>query len=468
MLTLSKAQLQTAVLEALQSWSNLNGNETNLLTDLLLVRQARQIIGSDMPPAQRLATNQVLFEAIEALKKQDQTSAQILSQRFIDNETILMVAHRHGLSEDQVKRRQRLAIRSLAQIIEEQEEKLRREHAESLLRQLPPAGYDQLFGMQPAKAELVQKVSQPDAPWIVSVVGLGGIGKTSLVDTAVRQMIEQHAFDDVLWVRDEPDADPDHAPEATWSRLVAKLTEHFCPDAQENIPLQQQAAQLRHTLRHRQALIVIDNLERNSDVAYLSEQLLAFVNPSKFLLTSRVRLPASGSVFSLFLPELPMADCLQLIRHQAVASGLEELATAGDEVLQQILKVTGGNPLAIKLVVGLATVLPLPEILVDLVEAKSLEIEQMYRNIYWAAWRMLSENAQLLLEMMPMAAGVGAKPEQLMAVSGLEKGQLWPAITELVNRSLLEVRGTIWERRYGIHQLTDSFLRTEIIHWPKT
>lgn len=68
--------------------------------------------------------------------------------------------------------------------------------------------------------------------------------------------------------------------------------------------------------------------------------------------------------------------------------------------------------------------------------------------------------------MMPLAAGVGVKPEQMQAMSGLAEQQLWPAITELVNRSLLEVRGTTWERRYGIHRLTESFLRTEIIHWP--
>jgi hypothetical protein len=30
----------------------------------------------------------------------------------------------------------------------------------------------------------------------------------------------------------------------------------------------------------------------------------------------------------------------------------------------------------------------------------------------------------------------------------------------------LEVRGTVWERRYGIHRLTQTFLCTEIIEWP--
>ena len=40
------------------------------------------------------------------------------------------------------------------------------------------------------------------------------------------------------------------------------------------------------------------------------------------------------------------------------------------------------------------------------------------------------------------------------------------AILELVQYSLLEVRGNAQERRYAIHQLTNAFLQTEIIHWP--
>ena len=67
---------------------------------------------------------------------------------------------------------------------------------------------------------------------------------------------------------------------------------------------------------------------------------------------------------------------------------------------------------------------------------------------------------------MPLVAEPGALPEQMLTISGLPEGKFWPAVTELVSRSLLEVRGTLHERRYGIHRLTETFLRTEIIHWP--
>ncbi len=74
---------------------------------------------------------------------------------------------------------------------------------------------------------------------------------------------------------------------------------------------------------------------------------------------------------------------------------------------------------------------------------------------------------QALLQAMPLVSGAGATADYLQEISGLSAGQLWPAIQELRKRSLLEVRGDIREKRYGIHRLTETFLRTEIIHWPE-
>jgi hypothetical protein len=130
-----------------------------------------------------------------------------------------------------------------------------------------------------------------------------------------------------------------------------------------------------------------------------------------------------------------------------------------------IFRVTGGNPLALKMVTSLAAVLPLPAVLADLGRGRAGPIEDLYRNIYWEAWRALSDEARALLQAMPLVSEAGALPKQLLAISGLSEADLWPAITELVSRSLLEVRGTMQERRYGIHRLTETFLRTEIIDW---
>jgi hypothetical protein len=226
-------------------------------------------------------------------------------------------------------------------------------------------------------------------------------------------------------------------------------------------------AQLRQMLKAMPHLIIIDNLESVNDMALFVNALNDFANPSRFLLTTRARLSPSSAVYNLTLSQLTLADTIQLIRSQAKTVGLTDLLQADADDLAAIYHVTGGNPLAIKLVVGLATVLPLPQVLADLTRAQSVEIEQMYRHIYWQAWKTLSQPAQMMLEMMPLASGIGIRPAQMQAMSGLPDEKFWPAVTELANHSLLEIHGSIWERRYSIHRLTESFLHTEIIHWPE-
>ena len=165
--------------------------------------------------------------------------------------------------------------------------------------------------------------------------------------------------------------------------------------------------------------------------------------------------------------ELSKEDTFSLIRQQARLRGQNDLAEASEDKLQVIYDVAGGNPLAIKLVVGLTDVYPLTSILADLKKAKTREVSDLYIQIYWYAWNSLSEHGQALLEVMPMVSMIGVTPEKLSVMSGLEEEKLWLAISELVNRSLLDVRGTTWERRYTIHRLTESFLFTEIIRWPE-
>ena len=84
------------------------------------------------------------------------------------------------------------------------------------------------------------------------------------------------------------------------------------------------------------------------------------------------------------------------------------------------------------------------------------------------AWHVLSQRGQTLLQMMPMAGKDGMQSEQMAAVSNLSNRDLHAAIQELVQFSLLEVYNISLDlRRYGIHRLTDSFLRTDIIHWSR-
>lgn len=121
----------------------------------------------------------------------------------------------------------------------------------------------------------------------------------------------------------------------------------------------------------------------------------------------------------------------------------------------------GGNPLALKLVVGMTARFPLPQVLSDLGRPQLGQVEAMYVRIFAAAWEAVSQSARVLLGGMPLVGEHGGNAAHLLAVSGLGEAEFWAALNELLGRSLLEMRGTASERRYGLHALTRSFLLSQ-------
>jgi len=459
--------LQPAIHKSLSTWGELSSTEEELLGFLLLVRARRESHGNNSNPLElRRATNEVLLDAIEQLAVQDEREADILRFRFMEGRITRRVAYKVHASTDQVNRWQRSAISNLTQIIYGQEIALRDQRRLTLESSIPAPPYSRLFGFERVQSEIADQLIRGDGAWIVAIIGIGGIGKTSLADAAVRDTIDSLAFDKILWSRVNARtlSGERREPGECFERLLTDLAQQLWPST----PLATTAEiqqRLRLTLREKPHLVVIDNLVSTAMTLFILERVRELTNPSKFLLTSRSRPTVSASAYFVSLEELPLTEAGNLLRFHAKAIGLAELAEATDLVIESIYNLTGGNPLALKLVTSLASVLPLASILSDLEATRPGPIEDLYRYIYWESWRTLSSDAQALLQAMPLVAESGALPEQMKEISSLVEKAFWPAVTELITRSLLEVRGSIHDRRYGIHHLTDSFLRTDIIHW---
>jgi len=65
---------------------------------------------------------------------------------------------------------------------------------------LPPPGYDQLFGVEPLRAQIAAQLTAPGPPWIVAVEGMGGIGKTALADISARRLMTTGRFAELAWI----------------------------------------------------------------------------------------------------------------------------------------------------------------------------------------------------------------------------------------------------------------------------
>jgi len=422
----------------------------------------------------RHITNSLLFTAMERLQQHHHADRQLLQLRFWDQWSISQLAHHYSVAESTVYKLQQQAIQQLTETLREMEEQACLEQQQRLLHRLAAPTYGELVGVQPYIEQLLACLREPHVPWLVAIEGLGGIGKTSLADVVMRRLIDQIAFDEIGWVsarqnqlnlggaitvEAQPALTAAGMVEALAYQLLPALNDTTAQGAHDLLP------RLRKVLKQTPHVIVIDNLETLVDVESLLPTLYDLANPSKFLLTSRQRLYMAPNIYHFTVPELSEANALHLIRREAANRNLPTLATAPDHALLPIYATVGGNPLALRLVVGQTHIYPLASILDHLRKAQGQTAENLYTYIYQRAWDGLDVTSQDVLLVMPLVNPYGDDIETIAEVGGLETDVVWNALNHLVTLNLVDVRGDHQERRYSIHGLTRTFLHEQVLQW---
>ena len=463
-------ELQDAVRTSLTNWNKIGAGGESSLEKLIIIKEkiAETDSGWDRLTLQR-ALYGILENAISELAVQDSNGAAVLRARFFEGKITRQVATQMHASPDQVNRWQRSAINDLSLIIYEQEFGARQRVIDYLTKSLPLSSPTHLYGCDEAISEILAQLHKDDDPFVTAIIGIGGIGKTSLANAVVRQIIQTLSYDEIFWLQASSNfrGDFESVAEQSCEQLLHQLAAKMGILESGSMELPELLGQLRKYLNDQSCLVVVDNLETEPQATALMNQIEKLANPSKFLLTTRARPLLSPAVYYYPVEELSIANSAALLREHAQVIGTQALATAQENVFDDIFRLTGGNPLALKLVLGLASVLPLAQILSGLEHSRPGPIESLYRHIYWEAWRTLSSNAQTLLQAMPLVAESGGLPNQMQAFSNLSEVDFWAAVRQLFVRSLIDVQGPINDRRYSIHRLTETFLRTEIIDWPQ-
>ena len=405
----------------------------------------------------------ILNRALEVLRTRAPSAEDLLRQRFEHLRDVLDLSHALNITESSIYYRQRVAVNSLTEIIVSLEEKAGSDWQERMISRLELPTYTMLVGVEQPLDTILDVLANETAQFIVSIDGLGGLGKTALADKVTRELIHTTYFDEVAWVTAKQThlstlgrlKVESNRPALTFPLLIDRLAEQFSLNQNGRSQIEQQRL-VKQFLQQRRCLVVIDNLETIADHDVLLPELKRWQRPSKFLLTSRLRLLDELDVFSLSLQELSRSAAIELMRLEASRTNFKALLQSTDEELFPIYDVVGGNPLAIKLVVGQARFYSLPQVLQRFSDQQKRT--DLFEYIYLEAWESLSDAGKIIVLTLTEAGESGFPFEHLQAVSGLSEEVVQQELEKLILLSLVDLGGTLMERRYRLHRLTEIFI----------
>ena len=345
-------------------------------------------------------------------------------------------------------------VAQLTTMMQRWEVEARRHWREALYETLPMLPYDRVFGRTPAIQTLTTQLCTENQ-WLINLVGLGGLGKSTLAHAAIKQLIAADQIHYLCWIQLEHDH-KDASPDAFLNTLIAQLHTNLLNRNVAAINRRERLRQLRQHLQSQPTLIVIDNVDALVDDGTLSEQLYTLANPSRFLLISRTRLVTQQPVRLIKLRSLEKQAALAFVRDRAQKLGVQGIEA--NEALERLYAIVGGHPQALRLFVTLAHYFSAETILEEFESAETRDIATFYNTIYQRIWERQSNHARRLLDAMRLLPAYGADAAYLTAFCGLNKSEQWEAIRELSDAALLERTHQAEKSHYFIHHLTDAFL----------
>ncbi|XP_062166609.1 putative disease resistance protein RGA4 [Alnus glutinosa] len=210
---------------------------------------------------------------------------------------------------------------------------------------VPPS---QVIGRKNDKEKLISLLRQPDANMhdnVISIVGLGGLGKTTIAKLVYDDQRVANHFELRMWVCVSEDFDV--------PRLIREILKSATgANIDETLGVDLWQTRLRDCLKNKKFLLVLDdvwNEDRNKWIE-MRDLLLGGSKGSKILVTTRSNKVASimDTVFTYNLKGLSEKNCLSLFMKYAFKGGKDKGYPNLLEIGKEIVKKCEGVPLAIR------------------------------------------------------------------------------------------------------------------------
>lgn len=308
-------------------------------------------------------------------------------------------------------------------------------------------------------------------PGIVTLQGVGGVGKTTTAYEAVSQVHRDGAFGAILWtkVRDDLWQRRDGPARKSWADAVSDLASQLGVELDRSDAGWDDALRnaIKDPRRDDRVLTVLDNLEIDTVMQNFTELLhgLGFADPPhKLLVTSRAVAPQAW-IQPYQLNGLDHKAALDLIGY--LGADDERLAAAEAALFDPILDAVEGNPLLIKIVVRrfISGNRSLEEIVEELPSGRLPEDttvgDYLFRQqLEELVRRSGAEAVDLMYAFREGRRGEEFTADQLMEMSALDEEQFRRVLDS--GRDLGLIGGGKTNVRYSIHSVLHDVLRRRL------
>lgn len=303
--------------------------------------------------------------------------------------------------------------------------------------------------------------------FIITIDGIGGIGKTSLALEVLHEClaVSQNSqpapngvqkFGVFIWTSAR---DRDLTINDILDTIARTLEYPFITQ----LSLQEKRHEIVKRLQEKPCLLIVDNFETIIDDA-VHDFVLNLPEPSKCLITSRTQSIRQARAVSL--RGMAKEEALLLIKNESGRLGINlDPLVVNERNFQCFYDATGGAPLAIRWSVGQIKQRgqSIEGVLNSLYGAKG----DIFEIIFQRAWSLLSEPSRKILIVMPVFA-FSASKAAIEAASDVHGWDLDEGLGQLVELWLLEASEKLDEskRRYSLHPLTRAFAHNRLAEHP--
>ena len=302
-------------------------------------------------------------------------------------------------------------------------------------RKLPQKNYDRFIGREDIYKKIIKELSNHHQ--IISIDGIGGVGKSTLALEIAINCFEQRLFDSVLWFSAKREklaisqittTDPEFE---NLNDLLEKIAYEVKISNYDLFADENKINMILDLLKKNSILLILDNLETIKFTDDFINFLASFEGKSKILITSRKRIGQIERIINL--TPFSYEDTKEFIIEEAEERSLYS-SVIKEEMFKELYSITNGIPLAIKMLMGwLVEGIPLTKLKEKINTSDKGILKFLFEETFLT---QLAEKSKLLLVILSILPN-DISDRELAACVDFDSEELEELISALINYSLI-------------------------------